>query len=107
MGDLAAIPSASATLPVKYGSPTVPMPGYDLQVLDEKGQLRPGRQAALLVIAAAAAGCAADALGQRRALPQELSRRLPGHYTTSDAGYRDEDGYAYVMARTDDVINRC
>ena len=50
-------------------------------------------------------GLPADALERRRAVPRELSRRLPGYYNTSDAGFLDEDGYVYVMGRTDDIIN--
>ena len=82
------------------------MPGYDLQVLDNAGNpvnAGPDRHARRQ--AAAAAVVPADAVEQRRALPSSYIAEFPGYYTTSDAGYMDEDGYAFVMARTDDVIN--
>ena len=100
-------PVGLGLLPVKYGSPTVPMPGYDLQVLDDAGQpVKRGRARHARRQAAAAARLPADAVEQRRsASAQATSTEFPGYYTTADAGYIDEDGYAYVMARTDDIIN--
>ena len=55
--------------------------------------------------AAAAAGLAADALERRQALPESYLAEFPGYYKTADAGYKDDDGYAFIMARTDDIIN--
>jgi propionyl-CoA synthetase len=95
----------SGMLPVKYGSPTVPMPGYDVRVLDEDGREVPPARSAPSRQAAAAAGLPADPVERRRALPRELLWRVPGYYKTADAGYIDEDGYLYIMARTDDIIN--
>ena len=75
---IAGNPVGLGALPVKYGSPTVPMPGYDLQVLDEKGKpVARRRDRHARHQAAAAAVLPADAVEQRRALPQELPRRLP------------------------------
>ena len=50
-------------------------------------------------------GKLADAVAAGRALQGKLSRRFPGYYKTADAGFKDEDGYVYVMSRTDDIIN--
>ena len=78
-----------------------------MRVLDEDGrELPPGELGAVAVAAAAAARRAADALERRRALRRVLPRdAIPGFYQTGDAGHIDEDGYVFVMARTDDVIN--
>ena len=82
------------------------MPGYDVQVLDEDGHEVPaGTTGRHRDQAAAAAGQPADALERRGALPQDLPEHFPGYYETGDAGYIDEDGYLYIMARTDDIIN--
>ena len=71
-------PVGLGALPVKYGSPTVPMPGYDLQVLDSAGQAgEAGRDRHARRQAAAAALLPADAVEQRRALPRQLPRRVP------------------------------
>ena len=55
--------------------------------------------------AAYAAGLPGDAVARGRALPAGLSEPLPGWYLTGDAGYKDDDGYLYIMSRIDDVIN--
>ena len=77
---IAGNPVGLGTLPVKHGSPTVPMPGYDLHVLDEGGKPRaaPDTHGHDRHQAAAAAGLPADPVERRRALPRELPRRLPG-----------------------------
>ena len=97
---------ARARLPVKYGSPTVPMPGYAVARPRRGGQALPaehhGRHRHQ---AAAATRLPADPLAGGRPLPGGLPHAFPGYYNTSDAGYLDEDGYVYVMGRTDDIIN--
>ncbi len=99
-------PVGLGTLPVKYGSPTVPMPGYDLQVLDEKGHPVPaGKPGTLAIKLPLPPGSLPTLWGNDERFRKSYLADFPGYYTTSDAGYRDEDGYAYVMARTDDVIN--
>ena len=99
-------PVGLGTLPVKHGAATVPMPGYDLQVLDEKCQpLPPGQTGTLAVKLPLPPSCLPTLWGDNERFRSSYLSEFPGYYTTSDAGYRDEDGYVYVMARTDDVIN--
>jgi propionyl-CoA synthetase len=99
-------PIGIETLEIKPGSPTVPVPGYDIRVLDDNDR-----------------ECAADEIGAivvKLPLPpgtlttlwnaddhfvDSYLRRFPGYYLTSDAGYKDEDGYVYIMSRIDDIIN--
>ena len=93
-------------LPVVPGSPTRAVPGWDVHVLDEGGdEAAAGRDRRARREAADAARLLADALERRRALPRDLPRDVPGYYQTADAGYIDENGYVFVMARTDDIIN--
>jgi propionyl-CoA synthetase len=99
-------PVGLGQLPVKYGSPTVPMPGYDLQVLDEKGNQVPrGTPGTLAVKLPLPPSCLPTLWGHDERFRKSYLADFPGYYSTSDAGYIDADGYAYVMARTDDVIN--
>ena len=93
-------------LPVKHGSPTVPMPGYDVRIVDEAvqgGAARPDgldrRQAA------AAAGCLPTLWQADERFTESYLAEFPGYYKTADAGFKDEDGYVFVMGRTDDIIN--
>jgi propionyl-CoA synthetase len=99
-------PVGLGALPVKYGSPTVPMPGYDLQVLDNAGhQVKTGETGTLAVKLPLPPSCLPTLWNNDERFRSSYLSEFPGYYTTSDAGYMDEDGYAYVMARTDDVIN--
>ena len=99
-------PIGLGALPVKLGSPTVPMPGYDLHVLDEKGQpVKPGENGTLAIKLPLPPSCLPTLWNNNERFRNSYLSDFPGYYTTSDAGYRDADGYAYVMARTDDVIN--
>ena len=99
-------PVGLGMLPVKYGSPSVPMPGYDLQVLDEKGVPVTGEKAGTLAIKLPLPPGALPTLwGNDERFRKSYVSDFPGYYSTSDAGYIDADGYVYVMARTDDVIN--
>jgi len=99
-------PIGLGALPVKHGSPTVPMPGYDLQVLDEKGhQVAAGETGTLAIKLPLPPSCLPTLWNNAERFRKSYLSDFPGYYTTSDAGFRDADGYAYVMARTDDVIN--
>jgi propionyl-CoA synthetase len=99
-------PIGLGQLPVKYGSPTVPMPGYRLEVLDEKGQpVAAGTAGTLAVKLPLPPGSLPTLWGNDARFRKSYISDFPGYYSTSDAGYMDADGYAYVMARTDDVIN--
>ncbi len=99
-------PVGLGALPVKYGSPTVPMPGYDLQCLDAAGKPLPAGEIGTLAVKLPLPPSSLPTLwGNNERFRKSYLADFPGYYTTSDAGYIDADGYAYVMARTDDVIN--
>ncbi len=103
---IAGNPVGLGTLPVKYGSSTVPMPGYDLQVLDENGkQAEAGEIGAICVKLPLPPGCLPTLWRNNERFRESYFSAFPGYYETSDAGYVDEDGYVYIMARTDDIIN--
>jgi propionyl-CoA synthetase len=93
--------------PVKEGSPTKPAPGWNLQVLDPESheQMAPGKIGALVVKLPLPPG-ALPTLWQndQRYLASYLDE-FPGYYKTADAGFIDDEGYAYIMSRTDDIIN--
>ena len=93
-------------LPVKHGSPTVPMPGFDVQIVDEGGNPVPAGKMGSIVVKLPLPPGALPTLWQAddRMISSYLEA-FPGYYSTSDAGYRDEDGYLYIMGRTDDIIN--
>ncbi len=103
---IAGNPVGLGQLPVKYGSPTVPMPGYDLRALDERGQeVKPGDTGALAVRLPLPPGCFPTLWNADARFRDGYLKDYPGFYKTGDAGFIDADGYVYVMARTDDVIN--
>ena len=103
---IAGNPAGLGALPVKHGSPTVPMPGFDLQCLDPQGKPVPAGEAGTLALKLPLPpGCLPTLWGNDDRFRQSYLSDFPGYYTTSDAGFIDADGYAYVMARTDDVIN--
>jgi propionyl-CoA synthetase len=99
-------PVGLGALLVKYGSPTVPMPGYDLRVLDSGAkELKAGETGTLAIKLPLPPSCLPTLWNNDHRFRESYLAEFPGYYTTSDAGYIDADGYAYVMARTDDVIN--
>ena len=92
--------------PVKYGSPTKAVPGWDVRVLDEMGrQAEAGKIGALVVKLPLPPGTLPTLWGNDQGYVNKYLREFDGFYTTADAGYIDEEGYIYVMARTDDIIN--
>jgi propionyl-CoA synthetase len=103
---IAGNPVGLGQLPVKYGSPSVPMPGYDLYCLDEKGEPVPAGHPGTLAIKLPLPPSSLPTLwGNDERFRKSYLADFKGYYTTSDAGYIDADGYIFVMARTDDVIN--
>ncbi len=103
---IAANPVGLGGLPVKHGSPTVPMPGYALAILDEAGRLLPPNTMGTIAIRLPLPpGCLPTLWGSDERMRESYLATFPGWYDTSDAGYLDADGYVYVMGRTDDIIN--
>jgi len=93
-------------IPVVSGSPSVPVPGYDLHVLDESGKpVKAGDIGALAVKLPLPPGTFITLWGAPERFKEAYFSTFPGYYETGDAGYIDENGYVFVMARTDDVIN--
>jgi propionyl-CoA synthetase len=93
-------------MPIKAGSPTVPVPGYDVQVLDQAGREVPaGTEGAICIKLPLPPGTLPTLWGDDERYVASYLSRYDGYYLTGDGGYRDEDGYLFVMGRTDDVIN--
>jgi len=94
------------TFPVKAGSPTKPAPGYDVQFLDEAGQqVATGEMGAIAIKLPLPPGTFPTLWQNEERFFSSYLETFPGYYETGDAGYQDEDGYVYIMGRTDDVIN--
>ncbi|MBF0374356.1 MAG: propionyl-CoA synthetase [Alphaproteobacteria bacterium] len=92
--------------PIKPGSPTKAAPGWDLQVLDESHEpCPPGKVGSLVVKLPLPPGTLPTLWNADQRFIDSYLAEFPGYYKTADAGYIDEDGYVYVMARTDDIIN--
>jgi propionyl-CoA synthetase len=103
---ICANPRGLGLLPVKPGSPAVPMPGYAVAVLDERGQEVPrGHLGAITVKLPLPPGTLPTLWNAEARFVKSYLTSFPGHYETGDAGFMDDDGYVYIMARTDDVIN--
>ncbi len=93
-------------MPVKPGSPTVPVPGWDIRVLDESGAEVPDRTVGSIVAKLPLPpGTLPSLWNNDEGYRQAYLETFPGFYLTSDAGYRDEDGYLWIMSRIDDIIN--
>ena len=103
---ICANPAGIELLPVKPGSPAVAMPGYDVQVLGEGGEvLKPGILGAVAIRLPLPPGTLPTLWNADARFEKAYLETFPGWYETGDAGLIDEDGYLYIMARTDDVIN--
>jgi propionyl-CoA synthetase len=103
---IAGNPLGLGLLPVKHGSPTAPMPGYDLAILDEGGRPVPaGTMGSIAVKLPLPPGCLPTLWNADERFGESYLTAFPGHYSTADAGFIDEDGYVFVMGRTDDIIN--
>ena len=103
---IAGNPAGIEALPVKIGSPTVAMPGYDVQILDDAGHPMPnGELGAIAIKLPLPPGTLPTLWNADDRFHKSYLNTYPGYYETGDAGMIDEDGYLYIMARTDDVIN--
>jgi propionyl-CoA synthetase len=99
-------PLGLGALPVKHGSPTVAMPGYVLEVLDESGKpVAPDTMGSIVIRLPLPPGCLPTLWNADQRFREAYLSVYPGYYNTSDAGYLDRDGYIWVMGRTDDIIN--
>jgi propionyl-CoA synthetase len=93
-------------MPIKPGSPTVAIPGYDIRVLDESGkELPPGSEGNIAITLPLPPGTFPTLWGDNQRFIDSYLTIFPGMYASGDGGYIDEDGYVYIMGRTDDVIN--
>ncbi|WP_299131654.1 propionyl-CoA synthetase [uncultured Amaricoccus sp.] len=103
---ICADPAGIELLPIKLGSPTVPMPGYDVQILSEAGTpAGPGELGAVTIKLPLPPGTLSTLWNAEARFVKSYLTTFPGYYETGDAGMIDADGYLYIMARTDDVIN--
>ena len=92
--------------PVKNGSPTVAMPGYNVQVLDDEGNTcKPGETGNIVIHLPLPPSCLPTLWNDNDRFKQSYLSRYDGYYLTGDEGIKDEDNYIFVMGRTDDVIN--
>ena len=93
-------------LPIKEGSPSKPVPGWDLKVVNDHNQeLPPGEIGSLVVSLPLPPGSFPTLWNAKQRFFDVYFAEFPGFYKTADAGFVDEDGYIYVMSRTDDIIN--
>ncbi len=103
---IAGNPIGLGLLPVKHGSTCVPMPGYDVRVLDEGGKEVPaGTMGTIAIRLPLPPGCLPTLWGSDQRMRESYLSTFPGYYDTSDAGVIDADGYITVLGRTDDIIN--
>jgi propionyl-CoA synthetase len=103
---ISANPAGLGLMPVKYGSPGVPMPGYELRILnDAGGPASPETLGNIALKLPLPPGCLPTLWNADERFRQNYLADFPGFYRTADAGFVDEDGYVFVMSRTDDIIN--
>jgi len=94
------------SLPIKRGSPTKPVPGYDVRVLGDDGEELPAGETGHIVLKLPLPpGCLRSLWQNDAGYESAYLERFPGYYQTADAGHIDDDGYLWIMSRTDDVIN--
>jgi propionyl-CoA synthetase len=99
-------PVGLGALPVKHGSAGVPMPGYDVRVVDEQcKEVAANQMGSIVVKLPLPPSCLPTLWQQDERFKESYLTEFPGHYKTADAGFKDADGYLYIMSRTDDIIN--
>jgi propionyl-CoA synthetase len=103
---ICANPRGLEALPLKAGSPSVPVPGYDVQILAPDGaRLGPNAEGAICLKLPLPPGTLPTLWGDDDRYVESYLSRFPGYYLSGDGGFIDDDGYVFVMGRTDDVIN--
>jgi propionyl-CoA synthetase len=103
---IAGNPLGLGALPVKYGSACVPMPGYEIKVLDDAQRpVSPKTIGSIVIKLPLPPSCLPTLWQQDERFRESYLEQFPGYYTTADAGFVDDDGYVHVMCRTDDIIN--
>ena len=103
---IGANPLGLELFPTKPGSCTKPMPGYDIRILDDAGsELPPNRTGTIVIKLPLPPGCFPSLWQDDAGFVATYLAAYPGYYLTSDAGFVDEDGYLWIMGRTDDIIN--
>jgi propionyl-CoA synthetase len=99
-------PTGIEMMTTKPGSATMPSPGYDVQIVDIRGNQMPaGEQGQIAIKLPLPPGCLQTVWGNDERFRESYLDAIPGFYSTGDGGFEDEDGYIFVMGRTDDVIN--
>ena len=99
-------PLGTQHFPVKHGSTCRPMPGYDMHVLGPgRQEMARGQSGGLFSKLPLPPGTLTTLWNDDEGFKKTYFNSHPGYYETGDAGYIDEDGYVYVMSRTDDIIN--
>ena len=99
-------PVGLGLLPVIHGSPTVPMPGYDVRIVDEAVKpVEDGKMGSIVIKLPLPPGCLPTLWQNDERMSESYLSEFPGFYKTADAGFRDAGGYLYIMGRTDDIIN--
>jgi propionyl-CoA synthetase len=103
---IVANPVGLGLLPIKPGSPTMPMPGYEIDVVDDAVKpVKTGAMGSIVIKLPLPPGALPTLFQQDQRMVESYLSEFPGYYKTSDAGYKDDDGYLFVMGRTDDIIN--
>jgi len=103
---IAGNPMGLGMLPVKPGSPTVAMPGYDIRIVDEGcRELPAGKMGSIVVKLPLPPSCMPTLWQADARMRESYLDEFPGYYKTADAGFKDDDSYIFVMGRTDDIIN--
>ena len=103
---IAGNPAGLGLFPAKAGSSTVPVPGFQVDILDESGQPVPtGQQGYIALKLPLPPGCLTSIWGNDERFVDGYLSTFTGYYASGDGGYLDDDGYLFVMGRTDDVIN--